>query len=223
MPSRIVNWSRYFRYEIVDLNERLDAYARLSVREDKYGHARSFSEREMLDMKEWEPSAFFKVGRLLTRVQIIAGLIIFFYNFFVRDYLGVAILVYVGWLAGLVGLVFQVLGLQEFQKKGGALRGKSSLLTTVLVDSGVYAVVRHPMYLGGVLLVFGSILISQHWLTLVLGVSLLLWFFGYVLPEADKDLVEKFGDEYRHYVRRVPGMNFVVGIVRLLQRRERKA
>ncbi len=62
-----------------------------------------------------------------------------------------------------------------------------------------------------------------RWLTLVPGVALLAWFFGYILLEADKDLVEKVGDEYRHYMQRVPRMNFAVGIVRLLQRRGRKS
>jgi protein-S-isoprenylcysteine O-methyltransferase Ste14 len=172
-------------------------------------------------MKQWEPSLFFRVCRLLLRVQILLGLIIFCYNYFFQSYLGVGILLYVGWMIGLAGLVFFLLGLYEFKKKGEAAEGKNFLLTTVLVDSGIYSVVRHPEYLGSMLLVLGSILISQHWLTLVLGVPLLIWFFAYVFPEADRDLVEKFGDNYKRYMQNVPSTNLLVGVIRLLKRRER--
>jgi protein-S-isoprenylcysteine O-methyltransferase Ste14 len=129
---------------------------------------------------------------------------------------------YVGWLIGLAGLIFFLLGLYEFKKRGKAAKGRSFLLTTVLVDSGIYCVVRHPEYLGSMLLVLGSILISQHWLTLVLGVPLLVWFLAYVFPEADKDLIEKFGDNYKHYMQKVPSINLLVGVIRLLKRRKRE-
>lgn len=174
-------------------------------------------------MKQWEPSLFFRICRLLLRVQITLGLIIFCYNYFFHSYLGIGVLLYVGWLVGLAGLVFFILGLFKLQQEGGAPKGNSFLLTTVLVDSGIYAVVRHPEYLGSMLLIVGSILISQHWLTLVLGVPLLVWFFVHVLPGADRDLVEKFGDRYKRYMQNVPSINFLVGVIQLLKRRKRHA
>ena len=58
------------------------------------------------------------------------------------------------------------------------------------------------------------------WLTLVLGVPLLLWFFVYVLPEENSHLVEKFGDNYKRYMQNVPRINFFVGVTHLLKRRK---
>jgi len=167
-------------------------------------------------MKKWEPSVFFKVGRLVAQVEIILGPIIFFYNYFVSSYLGLEILLYVGWIVFAVGLPFLILGPYELQKKGGLVEAD----TTVLVDSGVYAVIRHPFYLGGILLVSASILVSQHWLTLILGVPVLAWFFIYALPWSDKELIEKFGDDYKRYMQMVPRMNLLVGLIRLLKRRK---
>jgi protein-S-isoprenylcysteine O-methyltransferase Ste14 len=40
------------------------------------------------------------------------------------------------------------------------------------------------------------------------------------IMEEDKDLIEKFGEEYIAYKKRVPGMNFVSGIIKLLRRRQ---
>jgi len=175
-----------------------------------------------LTLKQWEPSLFFRVCRLLLRVQIMLGLIIFCYNYFFHIYLGIGVLVYVGWLTGLAGFAFFVMGLYELQKRGGAPKGKSFLSTTLLVDSGIYAVVRHPEYLGSILLIVGSILISQHWLTLVLRIPLLMWFFVYVLPEEEKHLIEKFNNDYRGYMQKVPSINFFDGVMRLLRRGKRE-
>ena len=174
-------------------------------------------------MKQWEPSLFFRACRILLRVQIILGTTIFCYNYIFQGYLGIMVLVYFGWLVGLAGLIFFILGTYELQRMGRSPRGKSFLLTTVLVDSGIYTVVRHPEYLGSVLLIVGSILISQHWLTLVLGVSLIVWFLAYVLPEEDRHLVEKFGDNYKRYMENVPSINFFVGIIHLLKHRKEEA
>lgn len=172
--------------------------------------------------RQWEPSLFFRGCRLLLRVQILLGLVIFCYNHFYLNYVGMEILLWVGWVVGLAGLIFFVLGLSELKKEGSAAEGESLLLTTTLVDRGVYAVVRHPEYLGSLLLVVGSVLISQHWLTLGLGLPLLVWFFVYVLPEEEKGLIEKFGDHYKRYRQNVPSINFLIGIIRLQKRRKRK-
>ena len=173
-------------------------------------------------MKQGEPSALFRAGRLLTRTQIILGVIIFLYNFFLRNYLGVGILVYIGWPLWLVGSALHVISIYELGKGDEAPKGRGALLTTVLVDSGVYAVVRHPMFLGSILATLGSVLISQHWLTLILGVLALLWFILYILPRADEELIQKFGDDYKRYMQKVPRMNFVVGVIRLLRRRKKE-
>ena len=172
-------------------------------------------------MKQWEPSLFFKVCRLFLRVQIVLGLIIFCYNYFVQAYLGVQLLLFVGWLIGLTGLLFFILGTYDLKTHGEAKKGQSFLLTSVLVDYGIYSVVRHPEYLGSIFLLVGSILISQHWSTLILGIPLLMWFFIYVLPNEDKHLKEKFGDHYLRYMKKVPSINFLVGIIRLIQSRRK--
>jgi protein-S-isoprenylcysteine O-methyltransferase Ste14 len=39
--------------------------------------------------------------------------------------------------------------------------------------------------------------------------------------KADQYCIEKFGDAYKRYTERVPRVNFVAGIVRLLRRRNR--
>jgi protein-S-isoprenylcysteine O-methyltransferase Ste14/NAD-dependent dihydropyrimidine dehydrogenase PreA subunit len=147
--------------------------------------------------------------------QIIGSVI---YGIVFGPYLGLNIPFYVGWIVLAVGLPFFFSPAIYFPK---AQRGKSVMDTTVIVDNGTYAIVRHPQILGCFLLMFGSILISQHWLSAIIAVPIFVLFYRYVLKE-EKDLKLKFGDAYKRYMDRVPRMNFLAGIIRLLRRRNRK-
>ena len=94
------------------------------------------------------------------------------------------------------------------------------MLTTIIVDSGTYGIVRHPQMLGSVFLMFASILVSQHWAAIIIGILVSVWSYRYLLKE-EKGLIVKFGDDYKSYMQKVPRMNFLVGIVRLLRRRKK--
>ena len=125
--------------------------------------------------------------------------------------------VYAGWALLIFSIVLILLAGYEFGMKGGAPEGESLVHTTVLVDSGVYAVVRHPQYLGFMLFVFALVSMSQHWLSVFSGVLGSALFYKDVLREEQMSIV-KFGDEYERYMQKVPRMNFILGIIRLLKR-----
>jgi protein-S-isoprenylcysteine O-methyltransferase Ste14 len=67
------------------------------------------------------------------------------------------------------------------------------------------------------LLISASILISQHWLSAIAGVLALVWLYTDVIPRAEKELLIKFGDDYRRYMERVPSLNPIIGLIRLLR------
>jgi protein-S-isoprenylcysteine O-methyltransferase Ste14 len=140
-----------------------------------------------------------------------------FYNYYTLDFL-----VYAGWILLVFSVVIIFLAGGEFRKKGGAPKGKSIVNTTVLVDSGIYAVIRHPQYLGFILFVFALVLMSQHWLSVFSGVLGSALFYKDVLREEQMS-IEKFGDDYQHYMREVPRMNFLLGILRLLRGRRKQS
>ena len=125
----------------------------------------------------------------------------------------------VGWVAWVFGMVLVVAPFVMFPRRGGVGRGKSYVHTTRLVKTGIYAVVRHPQYTGGVYALFLTTLLwYPHWLFGVLGViGTVVIYLG--CREEDKLLVAKFGEEYAEYMKAVPGMNFAAGIIRLRRRR----
>jgi protein-S-isoprenylcysteine O-methyltransferase Ste14 len=105
------------------------------------------------------------------------------------------------------------------QRQGTVQPGGNYMQATVVVDSGLFAIVRHPQYLGYMCLNVTFMLISQHWLVLLLGSLAIIFYYLYALQE-EKPLLEKFGSPYREYMRRVPRLNVVSGITRLIRRRE---
>jgi protein-S-isoprenylcysteine O-methyltransferase Ste14 len=125
-----------------------------------------------------------------------------------------------GWIAWWISAILGWLPIFVLRKKGGVAKGDSYMKTTELVDTGIYGIVRHPqMGTTWLLICFGLMLIAQHWSSVALGVPAMV--LAYLdLLKADQRLVEKFGDAYRRYMERVPRVNFVLGIVRLLQHKE---
>ena len=105
-----------------------------------------------------------------------------------------------------------------FPRRGGITKGGSFVNTTRLVDTGIYSVVRHPQYLGGFFAVFVTTLLwYPHWLFGVLGaIGTAVIYMS--CREEDQRLVQRFGDDYVNYMQKVPRMNILAGIIRLLGR-----
>ena len=43
----------------------------------------------------------------------------------------------------------------------------------------------------------------------------------FIALKADQELIEKFDDDYKRYMQKVPRINFLVGLIRLVGRRNR--
>ena len=92
-----------------------------------------------------------------------------------------------------IGLLLVIFGWKEI------FSGKGKLVTT-----GIYRYIRHPQYLGFLLITLGM---NVWWLTII---TLALWpvlaIVYYKLAKTEeKDAEEKFGEEYLKYKRTVPG------------------
>lgn len=90
--------------------------------------------------------------------------------------------------------------------------------TGVLVDTGLYGVVRHPLYLGVIVVFVGAVLLGQSWpvcAVAVVGIAVMYW--NMVLEERWNR--RRFGEDYVSYMQRVPRVNIFAGIVRAVRRR----
>lgn len=126
----------------------------------------------------------------------------------------------VGWAILWLSAAFGWLPVLTMRKWGQVPQGKSYVHTTKLVDRGVYAIVRHPQYLAGMLMGVALTLIAQHWIVALLGAVVVITLYSDTFEE-EVACLENFGEEYERYRERVPRVNFVTGIVRVLLRRSR--
>jgi protein-S-isoprenylcysteine O-methyltransferase Ste14 len=170
------------------------------------------------DKPQWKPTwkdlIFSSIGGILFMGQTV--LCFLFYN---RASLNV--LLYLGWTILAVAMVLGWRARVAFEDEGRAQEGESWLATAVVVDSGVYAVVRHPMYLSFMLLIPALMLISQHWLSIIFGLPIVVFLYLAMRVEEQSN-INRFGDDYIRYMQRVPRINLVAGIIQMLVRRRNK-
>jgi len=127
----------------------------------------------------------------------------------------------IGWVVWAFGMVLVMAPIVLFPRRGGVPTGKSFVHTTRLVSTGIYAVVRHPQYTGGIYAIFITTLLwYPHWLFALLGVVGTAAIYLSIKGE-DRHLVEKFSSDYQEYMSRVPGMNVFVGVSRLMRHRRK--
>ena len=108
-----------------------------------------------------------------------------------------------------IGALFFILSVYTLRRKG----------TSNVVDSGIYSIVRHPMYLGGMVMFFSHIFLGQNWIVAISTIVGIVCCYLIILS-ADQRNIEKFGDDYKLYMQKVPRANFLLGIIWLLGRRK---
>jgi protein-S-isoprenylcysteine O-methyltransferase Ste14 len=76
----------------------------------------------------------------------------------------------------------------------------------VLVTTGPYHWVRHPLYLTGSALLFAVGLMAANWFILLLTSAVIVLVRLLVVPREEQALIAKFGDDYRGYMERTGAM-----------------
>ena len=116
-----------------------------------------------------------------------------------------------------VGMILVIYPFMFFKMKGDVGKGKSYVKTNKLVTGGLYSIIRHVQYTGGILSIFiATPLLYPHWIFVALGIPG-IWLTYLGTRREDKLLIEKFGDEYKIYMNKVPAMNILVGIFRKIK------
>ncbi|MBN1180701.1 MAG: hypothetical protein JXB49_00340, partial [Bacteroidales bacterium] len=70
-----------------------------------------------------------------------------------------------------IGMIFVIYPFIYFKLKGNVSKGKAYVHTNKIVTSGLYSIVRHVQYTGGILSIFiATPLLYPHWIFIVLGI-----------------------------------------------------
>lgn len=118
----------------------------------------------------------------------------------------------VAWIAFGIGWALIILSIVALRRKG----------TKTLIDSGVYAVVRHPMYAGGIFFYVYMSLWAQHWIIAIIAIVGVVCVYLTMKIEEEERCIKRFGNAYGQYMQSVPRANLLIGVIRLLRRRRRE-
>ena len=113
-------------------------------------------------------------------------------------------LLYIGYAAISLGIAFVIPSFISLKHKGKPESGWEQ--TTVLIDSGVYRIVRHPLYLGSAIAMLGIMLVIQSVPSTILGL-VAIFCFWMASKKEDAFNIDKFGDTYQEYMKKVPMWN----------------
>jgi protein-S-isoprenylcysteine O-methyltransferase Ste14 len=85
--------------------------------------------------------------------------------------------------------------------------------TNAMASTGIYSYVRHPQYVGFILVMFGFLLQWPTLLTLAMF-PVLVYMYVRLARTEEREALATFGDAYRQYMTEVPG--FIPRLDRLL-------
>jgi len=150
------------------------------------------------------------IGHLIGHIAYIAlyGVLIIF-TVFLYNSANLAKLLYAGWIIMAFGIIFLLWSSKSRKKE----HVEEDISRKALVESGMYTFVRHPEFLGHILIIFALIIISQHWISLIVG-AILIVLLCLAMIEEEKRNIEKFGKAYMDYMKRVPRINLIAGIIK---------
>jgi protein-S-isoprenylcysteine O-methyltransferase Ste14 len=166
-----------------------------------------------IEQSEWR--LFNMLPCLVYGSCIIFQIVLTYFNF---NSLGNKLLVLIGQMLWLLSFVLGWLPIYTFKRHGEVPKGDSYINTTVLVDTGLYAIVRHPQFLAWIIVSLSLALMSQHWLNALLFIPVLVGTV-YDTKKADMRLIQKFGPQYETYKEKVPALNIIAGTIRYFQRK----
>lgn len=111
------------------------------------------------------------------------------------------------WLAiflSVLGFIIRSVAIATTPKGTSGRNTKEGQVAETLNTSGIYSIIRHPLYLGNYLMWIGIVLFTfNFWFVIV--VSLLFWlYYERIMFAEERFLERKFGDAYMNWANQTP-------------------
>ncbi|HOJ37289.1 MAG TPA: isoprenylcysteine carboxylmethyltransferase family protein [Ignavibacteriales bacterium] len=106
-------------------------------------------------------------------------------------------------LISFLGLIIRIYVVGHSAKNTSG-RNEAEQVADTINKTGLYSVVRHPLYLANFFMWMGPVLLTRNF-WFVLAAVLLFWlFYERIMYAEEQYLTEKFGDEYLNWANNVP-------------------
>ena len=113
----------------------------------------------------------------------------------------------VSWLAvalSILGFVIRAISIATTPKGTSGRNTKEGQVAESLNTTGIYSVVRHPLYLGNYFMWIGIVMFTFNW-WFVITVSLAFWlYYERIMFAEERFLERKFGNSYMNWANKTP-------------------
>jgi len=73
----------------------------------------------------------------------------------------------------------------------------------MVIDKDVYSIIRHPMYFASILTYLGFVILSLSIISFIIFIVIFVFYY-YLCKYEEKILLNKLGDDYKNYMKKVP-------------------
>lgn len=102
-----------------------------------------------------------------------------------------------------VGAIVIIAGVRSFHKHQTTVNPMEPENSSTVVNTGVFALSRNPMYLGMLLILLGGAVLSMNTIAFILLPVFVLYMNSFQIAPEEQALLEKFGEEYLNYKAKV--------------------
>lgn len=158
----------------------------------------------LLHSFEKSGNIFFRYrGQFPVILFLLAIPVIYFTNYSRLSEVNELVLTYISIVLSVIGFWIRALAIGT-TPKGTSGRNTKSQVAESLNRTGIYSMVRHPLYLGNYLMWIGIVVFTFN-LYFVLLVSLAFWlYYERIMFAEERFLERKFGEEYLEWSKKVP-------------------
>ncbi|MBN2602665.1 MAG: isoprenylcysteine carboxylmethyltransferase family protein [Candidatus Thermoplasmatota archaeon] len=90
-----------------------------------------------------------------------------------------------------------------FGQRAHTIIFKEERREVILINTDVFARIRHPLYFGSILLYLSFVIISLSIISMAIFVIVVIFYY-YLCRYEEQLLIQKLGDEYKNYMKKVP-------------------
>ena len=146
---------------------------------------------------------FRKRGQIPVILFIFAIPVIYFTDYSHFSEIQVEVLTYISILLSIIGFYIRAVSIGT-TPKGTSGRNTKSQVAESLNRTGIYSMVRHPLYLGNYLMWIGIVSFTFNFYFVII-VSLAFWlYYERIMFAEERFLERKFGDDYLEWSKSVP-------------------
>lgn len=151
-------------------------------------------------IKSYFYDKFFIFGLVvLSNIMLWTGYFSIRFKLNFKNYLVGEIYNIIGFLIVLIGALLSFYGKLQMKESWSAYTKPNDKI--VIIDKGLYSIIRHPIYLFSILMTIGTVLIFPFWWNFLCGFLMKILYILKMMFE--EDMLIRTVPEYKNYMKRV--------------------